>query len=122
MTIPPDYPWRPGTLSLQHGVPARLVGQDAAGRWNAWDASGTWLRYASLDGIEPDLTDGATKGALLEAVREAYGDPTAYVMPDGDTWVVWACIPGDDARSKDGVAEGPTEGAALLAAWEARPR
>ena len=83
MTIAPDYPWRPGMLSLQHGVPARLVGQDAAGRWNAWDASGTWLRYASLDGIKPDLTDGPTKGALLEAVREAWGDPYMLCAPSG---------------------------------------
>lgn len=60
----------------------------------------------------PDLSDAATRGAVLEALRERLGDPRAHLVP-GDDWEV---------RSGDGAGlygDGETEAAALVAAWEA---
>lgn len=127
---PSDFPWRPGMLAYPRGrgTPFRIVAlRPATDRKPATVflvrptlTVGTWELVEDL--YDADLIDAPTKGALLEAVREAYGDPTAYAMPEGDEWVVWAHIPGDDTPGKDGVGDGPTEGAALLAAWKARPR
>lgn len=110
--------WRPGMLSLQYGVPARLVGQDDLGRWNAWDRSGVWVRYTDMVGIEPDLTDPATVGCLAAWCREVYGDPFLHAVPTGARWQIrtggW--------RHRPAVAEGITEcdawAAAILAKLE----
>lgn len=62
----------------------------------------------------PDLSDPATLGCLLALVREAHGDPHAYLAP-GDGWFV-----GRGAR--DGiVGEGVSEAEALVAALENAP-
>ena len=67
------------------------------------------------------LPTPATKGCLLQRVRDVYGDPTAYVVPErpGELWAVWVRLGSD--RGYDGIATGPTEWAALCAALEAAP-
>lgn len=84
--------WRPGMLSLQYGVPARLVGEDDLGRWNAWDRSGVWVRYSDMVGIVPDLTDPATIGCLAAWCREVYG-LDMYASTDDGYWYVSALYP-----------------------------
>ena len=128
MTIPPDYPWRPAMLWRVDGGECPVCRGAGGFRWHEADGSengetcpcsgrvpdwmsGRWVPRGAV----PDLTDGPTKGALLEAVREAYGDPRMYVWPWADRWAV---SDGFDAAR----ATASTEGAALLAAWEARPR
>lgn len=113
--------WRAGLLTLQHGVPARLVGQDKQGRWNAWDDSGVWLRYSVMDGIEVATGDptGATTGCLAAFCRELYGAPLAYAMPDVGAWSIWLRADGDAGWSQVGI--GPTEAAAWKAAILAHP-
>jgi hypothetical protein len=63
----------------------------------------------------PDLTDPATLGCLLALVREAWGDPRAYMRASfGWEWITDYCVekwpPG-----------GETEAEALVAALEAAP-
>lgn len=60
----------------------------------------------------PDLSDPATLGCMLALVREAWGDPHAYLAPGDGRFV------GRGAR--DGIyGEGVTEADALVAALEA---
>lgn len=63
----------------------------------------------------PDLADPATRGCLLELVREAWRDPDAYVLPDEDHWVVML------SAVEAPLFEGGTEAAALALALEAAP-
>jgi hypothetical protein len=68
-----------------------------------------------LQGELPDLTDPATLGCLLSLVREAWGDPRAYMRASfGWEWITDYCVekwpPG-----------GETEAEALVAALEASP-
>ena len=90
-----------------------------------------WPEWAAIAGGWPDLRDPATRGAVLEVLRERLGpvflapDPDE-VDADGDgatrylptvrqwrvvSWVTWETL-----------AAGPTEAAALVAALEAAPR
>ena len=62
----------------------------------------------------PDLSDAATRGAILELVREAWGDPATGIYRHGRRWCV---IMG--GRCEDFFAD--TEAEALLAALEAAP-
>jgi hypothetical protein len=67
--------------------------------------------------LEPDTTDGATLGAMLAIVR-GLSDPTAPLVP---TWsnpgpVLTWCLLDREGRV---LGEGPSEGAALVAAAEA---
>jgi hypothetical protein len=63
----------------------------------------------------PDLSDPATVvGCLLALVREAWGDPAAHAVPDGD-WHVYGDMPETEYGTGD------TEAAALVAALEAAP-
>ena len=65
----------------------------------------------------PDLTDPATRGCLLELVRQAWGDPTASVWYDD---AQWGC--GDGWSYRCGVAarcQHASESEALVEALEA---
>jgi hypothetical protein len=62
----------------------------------------------------PDLTDPATLGCLLARVREARGDPHAYLAP-GPGWYV-----GSGTRNAV-YGEGATEAEALVVALERAP-
>lgn len=136
MTIPPDFPWRPGMrilpneaggnryariLTVDDGVPTCIAVEMPVGLSRdvgPWIEA--WNEHAENDQDEPDLSDPATLGGLLGAVREAYGDPLAYIVPvHAKDWMVYARIEEDDIP--DGVAHGLTEADALLAAWNARP-
>ena len=105
--------WRPGMLTLQYGVSARLTGQDEQGRWNAWDRSGVWLRYNTMDGIEVATDDpaGATTGCLAAFCRGVWKLPDLYcrpLLPGG--WVVGRPFPRPGIVFDD--VHGPTEAAA----------
>lgn len=64
----------------------------------------------------PDLTDPATLGCLLALVRGAWGDQRLACVPWRLNWAV------DRVWMRNGhVAEGATEGEALVAALEAAP-
>ena len=73
----------------------------------------------------PDLTDPATRGCLLQLVREAWGNPHMYLSPLERSsmtveWrAVWMVPPGELGGYK--AWDGPTETAALIAALEAAP-
>jgi hypothetical protein len=72
--------------------------------------------------VRPDSTDPATIGALLGAVREAYADPLIFVAPAAGFDNVptrWASL-SEHGQRLTGLVE--TEFAALLAAWNARPK
>jgi hypothetical protein len=68
----------------------------------------------------PDMSDPATLGAFLAIVREAWGDPTArlvpHVVPGKGLW--WYLM----GPREDSVGDGPTEAEALCVALEAAPR
>ena len=100
-----------GYVRLYVGVGGILIGQGEgdSGYYPAWT-----LTAECADPL-PDLTDPATLGALLGAVRVAWGCPTA--------WVWWSTVEGWIVTRGDGdrIGQGPTEAEALLAAWVARP-
>jgi len=60
----------------------------------------------------PDFRDAATRGILLELVRERRKNRHLYVAPEGDHWVVW-----DGFGECDGEPE-PSEPEALIAVLE----
>lgn len=90
-----------GTILLKDGKP-----------WTWMPGALTWDQPRP-DAL-PDLTDPATLGCLLALVREAWGDPAAHVVPDGD-WHVY----GDMPETEYGI--GDSEAEALVAALEAAP-
>jgi hypothetical protein len=68
-----------------------------------------------LQGELPDLNDPATVGCLLALVREAWGDPRAYVRAGyGWEWITDYCV-------EELPPGGETEAEALVAALEAAP-
>lgn len=91
----------------------RVCRVDPHGYRFGWSDSSYAYRIA--DDVLPDLTDPATLGCLLALVREAWGDPKAYVRAGrGWEWVSDFCV---ERRPPCG----ETEAAALVAALEAAP-
>ena len=110
--------WMPGMAFVDRGEPWRVV-------------SPAHAEVIHADRL-PDLTDPATLGCLLALVREAWGDPRAYLCDYGGyDSVEWGVVSHEwDAKRQ---AEGPkawfscligdagTEAGALVAALEAAP-
>lgn len=111
--------WPPGLLDVDGD---RLVWVGATGEM-VWASSlGMLLTTAGPTKELPDLSDAATQGCILVLVREAWGDPLAYVGYFAPHWKVigshqhktenpasWGCLLG----------RGDTEAEALLSALEA---
>lgn len=124
--IPNDFPWRPGmrvlptddcpAIRVSYVGPHETYGPEIIGQAYAEDPADE--DPFVFDGEDsPDLTDPATLGALLGAVREAYGDPSAYVMMARSIGA-WVFV----AYGHDPIESYTSEIDALLAAWNARPR
>lgn len=102
----PRWRWMEGMLAKMDAGPHRL----------AHPADIQWVQHRSV----PDLTDPATKGALLHLVREAWGDPGLYAMGRGGWRVCGGCTDGHQTGlTKSGVRA--TEAEALVAALKAAP-
>lgn len=125
------FPWRAGMRTLATAdEPARII-YAVLGTYPTGIRVGDTRVRPDVSAIrhdaQPDPDDGATKGALLEVVREAFDAPAAQVTPYVrwdpvarrtviDEWMV--CLNDADDRSFRGHA---TEFAALEAAWRAAP-
>jgi len=117
------FPWRAGMRCYNRDfeTPCRIVaildGEALAVHENTDCPLGFTDDLSNFSGA--DLTDAATSGALLGAVREAYKDPDIHAEPANEGLPIWwGVYVGNSDRV---LASGPTEGAALLAAWEAAP-
>lgn len=67
----------------------------------------------------PDLNDSATRGCLLDQVRESPGNRTAFVLPPGALGTTWKILKSANSSPLDSlhpIAEGPSEGESL---WNA---
>lgn len=143
-----NFPWRAGMRALfdDFEAPVRILACDEEQAWVIHENADMPLAcLTDLDSLHsPDETDGATVGALLAAVREAwkcddYRRLTIDLAGDG-FWVVlrngWHRPP---SRARAGwildpvlhprymnvprplADKYPSEWAALMAAWEAAP-
>lgn len=109
------FPWRSGMRTM---CGLRVIEADLRTLmgWRVGDGVVCGLRGA----YQPDPTDGATKGALLDAVREVWGEPGIHLAycwvaaVNGYLWVV-----ADHHRHVYAYAD--TEFAALEAARQAAP-
>lgn len=99
------FPWRRGMTAIDERGELWLVESDTK----------NWAQ------CRPDPNDGATRGALLDAVREVWKDPDAYAYHDDDEWCVPIAHNGTFNANDWLLFAGPSEFAALLAAWEAAP-
>jgi len=142
-----DFPWRAGMKRLcrpeqfdrvlevaitTDGAVWLCLATDALGVVEHGEAPLEWAPWGWVKGSEtaPDPNDGATKGALLDVVRESWNAPLAQVTP----WLRW------DPVRRVNVVDGwrvclnaaterrcpPNEGAesecpALLAAYQESP-
>ncbi len=115
--------WRAGMLATDNG---RVRGvADGRIEWDYRDDSGTdHFRQRIVDvRVSPDMADPATRGAFLDVVREAWGDPTVEIRWSAQ-WSGWyAYGSGDQLTRGDHIPLGryATEGEALVAALEAAP-
>lgn len=100
--------WMEGMLAVEWAAPGMNLTDGRPVRVDeGWQEVGVWL---------PDLRDAATRGCVIELLREVTEDPYLYLCLDGGdpetgAWHVrWK---GNRSR------RGRTEGEALVAAWEA---
>lgn len=126
--IPSDFPWRAAMVYITpDGVRGRIVDDNDHVRPVSGVKiyrPGKTLVWPMPGGVTTDLTDPATLGAFLGAVREAWRDPAMYAAPSTMMWndgtpQRWSVYTGS---GRGPVGSGSTETAALLAAWNARPK
>lgn len=126
--IPADLPWRRGMrlTATCDGQPvagtyvtAGYVWLDDVAPFGEWDHDRA-VAFEMLVNPQPDPTDGATRGAFLDAVREAYEDPTLCAIYDHEARV-WNVGRWEDHGLALRGRGGPTEWDAIAAAWGARP-
>lgn len=101
-------PWRAGMLT----VLGDRFDLDYRGRVRTEDAFGEWQAPAAGD--LPDLREAATRGAVLEALREKVEDETLHVWWSHQCghWVL-------SGSGRDIIEQATTEAEALVLAWEA---
>lgn len=106
----PSWRWMPGMLG-------RRWAPGFSDHWTApvrFDGRDEW----AMESMVPDFSDPATRGCLLELVREKHGDPHIYVdcIVDDDGTVSWCAM---GTSFSIGENAHPTEVEALVAALEA---
>ena len=116
------FPWRSGMLVQQRADPQPTPIHGWELRVVRLDPHGAWLARGSLvlEDAKPVESDPATLGALLGAVRDAWDDDAIHMwrgMSIHDGLRYWVVV--NDERGHLG--RGPTEFAALIAAYEAAP-
>ena len=115
LTRAAGFDWLPGMLAV---IPAASDG--ATGYvYRITEGTGPINAAAAF----PDLSDGATRGALLDLVRVAYADPTICPYRASDTWEVYCEPPEDSPVNASGWPlsfDHASEGAALALALIAR--
>jgi len=99
----PAFDWIPGMLAiLPEGGTVQRVTETGA---------------IPVAGAFPDLTDGATRGALLDLVRAAWADPTICPYRVSDlTWEVYSEASEDLGDTWPVTFDHPEEGGALALA------
>ena len=114
---------------------AEALGRRLLAKGCPWRAGMRWvsLRAAPLPDVEgrttepvpmrspyggawPDLRDAATRGCVLEALREKVGDPWLHVGRRLAGWGVWTS---KSTPMPMCIAKADTEAEALVRAWEA---
>ena len=119
----PGFRWMPG-MRDQYGVRVAWVKPDVSPEYiggirDGDDRTRPVNAALSHDSV-PDLTDPATRGCLLELVRDAWAHDWVWVAPsppDRLPWAVWSWRGGNPAV----VAAGHTQAEALILALEAAP-
>lgn len=78
-------PWPPGMQIRGHLAIGRVVASNKHGiqllEWVGWDSRKTYAHDQVPSSFEPDLSDPATRGCLLELLREASGKPSMLLVP-----------------------------------------
>ena len=114
------WKWQAGALTVS-GWRVCTIGANKAGAQVLEQADGEYWIPAAAE--LPDFTDAATRGVLLEQVRERCGEPLAHVTVHRwhgvNTWT--AFIP-TRATPCWLTFNAPSETAALVAALEAAPK
>ena len=113
--------WTDGALTVS-GWRVCSIGANKAGAQVLNQADGEY--WVTAQDELPDLTDPATRGCLLQLVREAWGKQV-YAMPIyfAERITCWLAVVPDPATDEwDWTGfDGPDEVSALLAALEAAP-
>ena len=130
-----ESPWRAGMVITlvrkAHAGPGagstvRLLVDERPNVWTIHDLARTGFNSVGIAQQhtfgEPDLTDAPTRGALLDIVREAWGDPAAYASTEsteseGADWGIFTS--GDAIIVHRASTEGDAIAAAIIAAAEA---
>lgn len=112
--------WDPGAgrvVSLAEG---------SDGKWvESWyDAGAERSRTRATEEPVPDHGDPATRGCLLDQVREDASSRTAFALPPGALGSTWKVLRDANTSPLDflhPLAEGPTEGEAIWNAVQSNP-